>query len=115
MIYDGCRRLDRTGRILNTDVRPFQRATRWRQRLEICIYVSLNSGGWRTPAQPLGHCEAAFRFELIMMVVAEAPVVKVASAPVLIIETPVVNSDRNEEETEGCHPFDGTMFTLLIF
>jgi hypothetical protein len=50
-----------------------------------------------------------------MMVVAEAPVVKVASAPVLIIETPVVNSDRNEEETEGCHPFDGTMFTLLIF
>ena len=50
-----------------------------------------------------------------MRVVAEAPVVKVASVPVLIIEMPVVNSDRNEEETEGCHPFDGTMFTLLIF
>lgn len=49
-----------------------------------------------------------------MMVVAETLVVKVTSASVLIIETPVVNSDRNEEETEGCHPFDGTMFTLLI-
>ena len=48
------------------------------------------------------------------MVVAEAPVVKVASVPVLIIETPVVNSDRNEEQTEGCHPFDGTMLIITI-
>ena len=50
-----------------------------------------------------------------MMVVAEAPDVKVASVPVLIIETPVVNSDRNEEQIEGCHPFDGTMPTRPIF
>jgi hypothetical protein len=49
-----------------------------------------------------------------MRVVAEAPVVKVASVPALIIETPIVNSDRNEEQTEGCHPFDGTMLTIPI-
>jgi hypothetical protein len=49
-----------------------------------------------------------------MMVVAEALVVKVALVPVLIIETPVVNSDLNEERTKSCHPFDGKMLTLSI-
>ena len=50
-----------------------------------------------------------------MMVVAEAPVVKVASEPVLIIATPVVYSGPNEEYTEGCHSSDGTILTLPIF
>jgi hypothetical protein len=44
-----------------------------------------------------GQREAAFRFELNMIVVAEAPVVKVASALVPITETPVVKSARNDE------------------
>jgi hypothetical protein len=50
-----------------------------------------------------------------MMVVAKAPVVKVASVPVIIIVMPVVNSDLNEEQTEGCHPFVGTRLTMPIF
>src|SRR5271166_4307013 len=66
------------------------------------------------PTRPACHCEAAFRFEAIMMVVAEAPVVKVASEPVLIIATPVVYSGPNEEYTEGCHSSDGAILTLPI-
>jgi len=55
------------------------------------------------PTRPAGHCEAAFRFEAIIMVVAEAPVVKVASEPVLIIATAVVYSGPNDEYTDDCH------------
>lgn len=46
---------------------------------------------------PLGQREPAFLFELNVIVVGKAPVVKVASALVPITETPVVKSARNEE------------------
>jgi hypothetical protein len=55
------------------------------------IWVSAAADG------PAGQREAAFRFELNMIVVAEAPVVKVAAALVPITETPVVKSARNDE------------------
>jgi hypothetical protein len=46
---------------------------------------------------PAGQRETAFRFELNMIVVAEAPLVKVLSTLVPITETPVVKSARNDE------------------
>ena len=66
------------------------------------------------PDRPLGHIDGAFRFEAIMIVVAEASVVKVASEPVLMSVTPVVNSDINEEYTEVFHPSERTMLTLPV-
>lgn len=55
------------------------------------VWVSVAADG------EAGQREAAFRFELNMIVVAEAPVVKIASALVPITETPVVKSARNDE------------------
>jgi len=49
-----------------------------------------------------------------MIVVTEAPVVKVASEPVLMSVTPVVNFDINEEYTEVFHPSERTRLTFSM-
>ena len=66
------------------------------------------------PDRPLGRIDGGFRFEAIMIVVTEAPVVKVASEPVLMSVTPVVNFDINEEYTEVFHPSERTRLTFSM-
>ena len=55
-----------------------------------------------------------FRLELITMVAAAAPVVKAGSELVPITETPVVKSERNEEQVEDGQSSDGKMITRPI-
>ena len=55
-----------------------------------------------------------FRLELITMLATAAPAVKVASEFVPITETPVVKSERNEEQVEDGQSSDGTLSTRPI-